>query len=777
MYSKKPSTDEVYKGYCSVFADFLEPDETIFAVFKYDLNSKLFFSEHFVALTNRRILFKKESAINSSISEHQQTEQSSIVNLRDFKSNRENHTAEEHLNQQYTSIDLKSTLRLKLQNKSKLPYLDLYDGEKLLARWHFTGSQLQYARVFQERFLIDLTFYTEDHTHQKIVDEKNIDNQLLLEDDDLSSDSSGSAARTLLRLKQFTYPYRMQLIIAFILTLISTAARLVPPYITMPLIDKIIIPYRNGSTIDLALVGFYLSCVIVSLATTWVLSWISGYIVARVSERIAFDLRTKTYEHLLTLSQDYFSEKRSGDLFSRIGSSSDTISSFLSSRLLDFATDVLMLCMIVPVLISINFALACVTLIPLPFLMWMIYIMRARLLVHYDRIYRAWDEVSNILADTIPGIRVVKTFGQEQRELTRFKNANIVNLFENDRMNRFWALFSPTIDLVTDLGVLFVWAFGVYQIMHGSIELGVLVAFISYLGRFYSRIQSMTKITSSMERAATASRRIFSIMDRKAKVVEPPCPVPIDHIKGKLDIKGLDFSYGPNQVYKNFNLTINAGEMIGIVGRSGVGKSTLINLICRLHDPHAGAILLDGIDIRSFAVPEYRGKIGLVSQEPYLFFGTIAENISYGRTDASREDIINAARQARAHEFIMNLPQGYDSVVGERGQRLSAGQCQRLTIARALLINPSILIFDEATSSLDSHTEHEIQKALQQLIKGRTTIAIAHRLSTLRHADRIIVIENGKIIEEGTHKELMALKGAFYKAYKVQLSQEETENI
>ncbi|MEW9900975.1 ABC transporter transmembrane domain-containing protein [Chitinivorax sp. PXF-14] len=573
---------------------------------------------------------------------------------------------------------------------------------------------------------------------------------------------------TLFRLSRFARPYQGQLLAGFLLMLGSTAATLVPPYLTMPLMDRVLIPFQNGQHIDPWLVALYLAGLLAAALLSWGLGWGKTYILALVSERISADLRTSTYEHLLRLSLEYFGGKRTGDLMSRIGSESDRISVFLSLHLLDFISDVLMIVMTSIILLSINPWLALVTLLPLPFIAWMIHVVRDKLRTGFEKIDRVWGEVTNVLADTIPGIRVVKAFAQEQREAQRFREANKHNLAVNDRLNKVWSLFSPTVSLLTEIGLLVVWAFGIWQVSKGDITVGVLTAFLAYIGRFYTRLDSMSRIVSVTQKAAAGAKRIFDILDHVSSVPEPANPVRLPQVEGHIEVRDARFRYGNRAVIKGVNLDIRPGEMIGLVGHSGSGKSTLVNLICRFYDVTEGSIRIDGVDIRSLPVSEYRRHIGLVLQEPFLFFGTIAENIAYGKPDATRTEIIAAARAAHAHEFILRLPQGYDSLVGERGQGLSGGERQRISIARALLINPRILILDEATSSVDTETEKEIQKALDNLVQGRTTIAIAHRLSTLRRADRLVVMDRGEVVEEGPHEALMAREGAYYRLYQAQ---------
>ncbi len=579
----------------------------------------------------------------------------------------------------------------------------------------------------------------------------------------------------LLRLWRFAKPYRWQLLAGFLLMLASTAATLVPPYLTMPLMDKVLIPYENGSPINTDMVTLLLGGLFGSALLAWGLGWARTYILALVSERIGTDLRTITYDHLLHLSLEYFGGKRTGDLMARVGSESDRICLFLSLHLLDFATDVLMIAMTTAILISIDPWLALVTLLPLPLIVWMIHSVRQKLSTGFEKVDRVWSQVSNILADTIPGIRVVKAFAQEKRESARFRQVNQNNLAVNDRINKIWSLFSPSVTLLTEIGLLVVWAFGIWQVTHNKISVGVLTAFLAYISRFYTRLDSMSRIVSVTQKTASGAKRIFDILDRVSSVPEPVRPQHLDSIIGRIEIREAGFRYGNRAIIKDMNLVIEPGEMIGLVGHSGSGKSTLVNLMCRFYDVSEGSISIDGVNIRSLPIAEYRHNIGLVLQEPFLFFGSIAENIAYGKPHATLAEIVAAARAAHAHEFILRLPHGYDSLVGERGQGLSGGERQRISIARALLIDPRILILDEATASVDTETEKEIQKALDNLVRGRTTIAIAHRLSTLHKANRLVVMDRGEIVETGSHDELMQREGAYFRLYQAQARNVDTD--
>ncbi len=740
-------------------------DENVLAWLEVDLNDELSFKKTLVILTDQRVIASSEAQNNWNI------------------------------------WPLSPDLTLRVLDHAGVGTLAMHQGGLRLAAWRFTlgleAVVLRWKLRFENHLLtqakpatflgktlnspvsseadwpepgIGQVLHSLCPVCQNVVDASDEECAVCLEKDQVPP-----STWTLFKLWRFAKPYQGQLLLGFVLTLASTAATLVPPYLTMPLMDDVLIPYQNGKTIDPETVSWYLLGLLASAIVAWSLGWIKTYILALVSERIGADLRTTTYQHLLKLSLEYFGGRRTGDLIARIGSETDRINVFLSLHLLDFATDILMITMTAVILFSINPTLALVTLLPLPFIGWLIHVVRERLRTGFEKIDRVWSEVTNVLTDTIPGIRVVKAFAQEDREAQRFIDANKHNLAVNDRLNRVWSVFSPTVTLMTEVGLLVVWGFGIWLVSKDQITVGVLTAFLAYIGRFYTRLDSMSRIVSTTQKAASGAKRIFEILDHVSSVPEPLHPVALSNVQGRITLQNASFRYGNRAVIKQLNLDIQPGEMIGLVGHSGSGKSTLVNLMCRFYDLSEGSIALDGVDIKQLKVADYRRHIGLVLQEPFLFFGTIADNIAYGLPDATREDIVAAARAAHAHEFILRMPQGYDSLVGERGQGLSGGERQRISIARALLINPRILILDEATSAVDTETEKEIQNALDNLVRGRTTIAIAHRLSTLRKADRLVVMDKGLIVEEGTHDALIESQGAYWRLYEAQQRQAESE--
>jgi len=594
---------------------------------------------------------------------------------------------------------------------------------------------------------------------------------------DCAPDAAPDTSRSLWRLTRFAKARIGIILFGFAMTLASTAIGLLPTYLIIPLIDDILVPQK-----DFNLVPWYIAGLFGAAILAWLFSWAKTYLLAIVSEKISVDLRNKTYEHLQSLSLEFFGGRRTGDLISRVSSDTERICDFLSQQLLDFITDLIMIILTAAILFSIDPMMATVALLPFPLIAWLVQYVRTQLRQGFARGSAAWAEMVNVLADTIPGIRVVKAFAQEKREIDRFATRN-QNVYEaNTRVNRLWAAFAPIITLLTEFGLLIIWGFGAYRVASGAITIGVLLAFVAYIGRLYVRLDSMSRMLAQAQRAAASTHRIFEILDRVPSVAEATKPIPVGlksngRVEGAIEVRNVCFRYGTRQVITNVNLSIRPGEMIGLVGPSGAGKSTFVNLICRFYDCASGSILVDGNDIRSYPISGYRSNIGIVLQEPFLFFGSIADNIAYGCPNASRSEIVAAARAARAHDFILRLPDGYDSLVGERGQSLSGGERQRISIARALLTDPRILILDEATSAVDTETEREIQQALDFLVQGRTTVAIAHRLSTLRKADRIVVMEKGKITEIGNHNQLLKIDGTYARLHQAQQQMQQDTSV
>jgi len=592
------------------------------------------------------------------------------------------------------------------------------------------------------------------------------------EDEFALPSESEPVGHPLLRLLAFARPRFGKIAIGLALTLATTAVGLIPPYLTLPLVDRVLVPWQEAHGAGLESVyrelWLYLGGLGLAAVVAWMLAWAQGAVLAWVSELISADLRNRAFSHLQRLSLQYFGGKRTGDLISRISSETDRICSFLSDTLIDFITDVLMVVGTSIVLFILDPLLAAAALASFPPIAWFMMRVRGALTQGFLRGNRAWALMTNILSDTIPGIRVVKAFSQERREIERFAAANQAIVANNNKVNTLWTSFWPLVALFNQLGLLVVWAVGAWQILHHQITVGVLTAFIAYISRFYTRVESMSRVLTVTQRAAAAAQRLFDILDRAPSVIDAKDPVPLPRVDGEIRFEQVSFRYGSRLVLNDVSFTVKPGQMVGIVGHTGSGKSTVSNLICRFYDASSGAVRVDGIDIRRIGLEDYRRHIGIVLQDPFLFFGTIGENVAYGAPGAGPERVIHAARAARAHEFVLKLPEAYDSLVGERGQSLSGGERQRIAIARAILVDPKILILDEATSAVDVQTEREIQRALDNVVQGRTTIAIAHRLSTLRKADLLIVLKNGRVAEMGSAAELLAKDGEYAQLWRAQ---------
>lgn len=486
-------------------------------------------------------------------------------------------------------------------------------------------------------------------------------------------------------------------------------------------------------------------------------------VAAHVSSHIVFDIKSEVFGAMQRLSMSFFSSQRTGSLMNRIGNDADTICNMLLYMLPDFIINSLTIIGVAAVMIATNPLLSLIVFIPVPFAVYMMKVVFPKFRKYKNASWQKRSKLNSVINDALNGMRVVKAFGKEESEVDRFEKASGEMYDANVREGTQGARTFPIMGYITQLGGLFVWAVGGAQVMAGTgMTFGVLMTFVSYMGMVLGPIDFLVNSIDWITDSLNCAHRIFEIIDRKTDVPPPRNPVRMPDIRGDITLKNVTFAYEPNKpVLKNINLEIKKGEMIGLVGHSGAGKSTITNIITRLYDVEEGDVLIDGVNVKDIEPDDLHRRIGMVLQETHLFSGTIAENIAYARPDADMTEIIRAAKLANAHDFIMKLPDAYETELGRRGTNLSGGERQRINIARAILLDPRILILDEATASVDTETELQIQQAINTLIKGRTTIAIAHRLSTLKNADRLVVVERGEIAEMGTHAQLEE-KGGIY---------------
>jgi ATP-binding cassette subfamily B protein len=560
-------------------------------------------------------------------------------------------------------------------------------------------------------------------------------------------------------------PYRWTMLGLFLLMMVGIALDMLPPRLTKVLVDDVLTTRQHADWLFF-LVATLAGAALLRRGIDIVINWLAP----KVGTGVTNDIRKRLFQKLQEMSVAYYDRVSVGHLMSRITNDVEVMHGFVIQVTQGFLVNVFLTIAIGVMLFSMNAKLAILVLIPIPFVFIGTLFFWKRI---YPNYYKYWDsnsKLGSMLNGVLSGIRLVKVFGQEKRETGRFFKAADYVRETRIKVDTKVGIFSPLMAYVFGLGGLIVWFVGGRDVLNGTgITLGTLMAFLGYIAMFYAPLGSLAMFSNWVTQFATASQRIFEILDMPSEVQDDPDAIDCPYISGAIEMDDVWFGYDPyNPVIKGVSLKIEAGEKIGIVGRSGSGKTTLVNLLCRFYEIQRGEIKIDGVSIRRFKRPEILQHIGLVLQEPFLFRGSIKDNIAYGMPDATWEDILNASRAANCHDFIMKLPEGYDTQLGERGAGLSGGEKQRLSIGRALLFNPRILILDEATSSVDTESEQEIQRALRIIGEGRTVISIAHRLSTLKDADRIYVIDSGRLAEFGTHEELMERQGVYYKLVKIQ---------
>jgi len=565
------------------------------------------------------------------------------------------------------------------------------------------------------------------------------------------------------RLFKFTRPYRFPLLAALLMILLSSGAAVAGPYLVKVALDSGLgagsLPTLRNAVI------LYLILAIVQ----WGATYARVNLMVRVGQSIIYDLRAQLFEHLQQLSLSFYSRYSVGRVITRVINDVSVLREFLTWAVLAIFRDVFVVIGIVVAMLAMDTRLSLLTFAVLPVMVVVTIAFRKRARENYRRVRSAISWVNSVLAENINGVRVVQAFSRQEVNYGYFKGTvNRNNLDTNLGAARIAAAYPSIIDFLGSLSTaLIVWLGGA-AVLGARVTPGVLVAFVLYISRFFEPIRDLSRRYDSFQSTMASSERIFGLMDTQVEVVDAPGAYELPTIRGEVSFENVSFNYSddPTTVLENINMHIQPGETVALVGETGAGKSTLVKLISRFHDPVSGRILIDGHDLRQVAQQSLRKQMGIVLQDPFLFNGTVAENIRFGRLEASDEEVETAAKAVGAHEFIMNLRHGYDTSVEEGGVLLSVGQRQLISFARALLADPRILILDEATSSVDTQTERLIQQALATLLKGRSSFVIAHRLSTVVNADRILVIEGGRIVEQGSHSELLSRGGVYYQLYR-----------
>ncbi len=570
-------------------------------------------------------------------------------------------------------------------------------------------------------------------------------------------------------LYKYIKPYMGKLLFCIVLSIITTGAALVPPYVTSMMVDNII-PNRDKRML-LIIILFLLGVYFVQYAIG---AWRS-YVLRVAGDGIIADLKKEIYAKAQYLPMKFYDKTSTGSVINRVNSDTTVLQQFMLRITQEAVVQLFMMIGIIIIMLSMNWRLTLLSLIPVPVVVVCSRFFGRKIGPLYRRIWRRGVAISSILADTIPGIRIVKSFSKEEKTISKFSYHVDDWLAEDKKVAKVAAIFPAAITFLITCGSVIIWFVGGNMVINtpDKLSLGVLVSFISYTSMFYNPVNFFANLSDSYQNALASTEKVMDIIN-----AEPEHDFgkgsDMGVMQGKIEFRNVNFSFDRSKkVLNDINFVIEPGDVVGIVGTTGSGKSTLINLLMRFYDDYEGEILVDGVNIRDIDMSYYRSQIGYVQQEPMMFRDTIFNNIAYSLPNAHPEQVLNAADIANAHGFISRLPDAYDTLLGERGVGLSGGEKQRLSIARAVLKNPGVLIFDEATSAVDSETEKLIQDAINRLIRGRTTLMIAHRLSTLRKANKIIVVDKGNIIEFGSPEELMALKGKYYKLIQIQSMSEQ----
>ncbi len=570
------------------------------------------------------------------------------------------------------------------------------------------------------------------------------------------------------RLLKFAAPYWKRYVLAFIFLLAISGLTLLQPMVIRWVVDGVLATEAYDLLIYGALAIFGVA------ALKGVIQYLQRFNMAYAGQKVVFDIRNTLYEHLQQLSYSFYDQTQTGQIMSRVTSDVDAAQRFLSNGAIQIVSNVVSFFATLILMLSLNWRLTLISMVTVPVLAWRVGVYATKVRPMFAQIQQQVAVVNTRIQENIAGQRVVKAFARKQYEMDKFERDNMELLQRSIRAERLSAINWSLMRLLTEMSLAIILWYGGRQVISSELTLGTLMSFNMLLGQLLGPIRMLGWQVSMVQRTIASGERIFEILDTQADVRDKPGAKPIGEIEGRVTFENVSFAYdGVNMVLNNINLDVSPGETVAILGGTGSGKTTLINLIPRFYDVTEGKILIDGVDIRDVTIESLRRQIGIVTQETFLFSASLRDNIRYGKPEATDQEIIEAAKAAHIHDFIMTLPNGYDTLIGERGVGLSGGQKQRVAIARALLMDARILLLDESTSSVDVETEMQIQQAFSRLLKDRTAFIIAQRLSTVRDADRVIVLDTGRIVEEGTHEELLQLGGIYTAIYNLQFRPQE----
>jgi subfamily B ATP-binding cassette protein MsbA len=566
-----------------------------------------------------------------------------------------------------------------------------------------------------------------------------------------------------MRLLQYVKPYLPRMIVAIVCIILAASANLYVPWILRDVIDEVL-STKNMTMLNTIAIG-----IVIVFFLRGIFFYGQTYLMSYIGQKVIIDIREGVFRHLQRLSLSYYEKRQTGKIMSYITNDVAAVQGALVESMIELVTEGMTLIGSLGAMFYLHWKLSLLTLVTLPLVGQAISVFGKKLRTSSMAVQERTADITSVLQESISSVRVIKSFAREDYEIERFQKENNQNFRAQMKNSQIMATLTPVIEFLAAIGVTMIIWYGGKEVINNNLTAGSLIAFLIYAVNLSNPIKRLSRVYGNIQKALSAAERVFGVLDTKPEIEDMPNAVQLPTIKGYVAFNHVTFEYKKGEpALRQLDLEINPGQVVAIVGPSGAGKTTIANLIPRFYDPIEGNITIDGVDIKTITLQSLREQIGIVPQETILFNGSVHDNILYGKLDASHEEVVNAAKAANAHNFIMDMPEGYDTQIGERGSKLSGGQRQRISIARAILKNPRVLILDEATSALDTESEKLVQEAVDKLMIGRTSFVIAHRLSTVKRADLIVVMEKGRIAEKGTHTELLAAGGLYSKLYQVQ---------